>query len=453
MEHSPQAHPTTATLPLGDPPSPGDALAGADPAAPSWPGPTGDEGAVVPDAPGGDVPAAAPPGEAEGDHTAAAPPFSEGLTGPDAGGPAPGGTAGPTPPFGSPPPPPPTPPPPPPPAAGAERRALRRSSERRVIGGVAAGIADYVDVDVAVIRIAFVVLTLLGGSGILLYLAGWLLIPPDDGEHAVAHQWLQPQHRPRSIVVTVVAAVLIIIAMSNLFSSGPWWPRWDHGLGGFGFFWGLVALVLAAALLVAGGRRSGSLLRWLLLTSLVTVLAVAAVVVATVFSVEALSGVPMHGGIGDVQWRPTSPAQVNGRYRLAIGNLVVDLRNVDFRSGTTHVTATVGIGHVLVEVPPGPTVSVTAHSGMGDVQIFGQDFGGVGTRRSVQMPGSAAHGGQVRISLDAEAGVGQVQVVRSSWLTTSGPPPVPPAPPAPPAPTSAVAAPAPGPGLALTAAA
>jgi len=305
------------------------------------------------------------------------------------------------------------PPPPPPPPPGTGRRVLRRSIDKRILGGVAAGIADYVEIDPLIVRIVFVALAVLGGSGILLYLAGWLLIPADDTGRAVAHSWLEPKSRPRSLVVIVIGVVLGIIAVSNLFSSGPWWPHWDHGFGGFGFYFGVIALVLAGALLVASGRRDGSPLRWLLVTALVTVVAVVTVAAATVFSVEALSGVPMHGGIGDTQWRPTSLGQVAPRYRLAIGNMVVDLGDVRFDSGTTRITATVGIGHLLVEVPPGPTVSVSAHSGMGDVQVFGQNIGGLSTRRTMVAPGAAQGASVPNIVLDAETGVGQVQVTRS----------------------------------------
>ena len=190
---------------------------------------------------------------------------------------------------------------------------------------------------------------------------------------------LESRPRRRSLAALVIGSIIGVVALSNLFSSGPWWRHWDGGSGGFGFFFGLFALVLAAVLLVSSGRRDGSPLRWLAVTSLVTVLAIIAVVAATIFSVEALSGVPLRGGIGDSQWRPTTPAQVASQYRLAIGNMQVDLSAVDFKPGTTHVTATVGVGRLVVELPPGPAVSVTAHSGMGDVQLFGQDDGGLGT--------------------------------------------------------------------------
>jgi len=57
---------------------------------------------------------------------------------------------------------------------------LRRSVRNRLLGGVAAGLADYLDIDPVLVRIGFVVLAFLGGSGVLLYLAGWLLIPAED---------------------------------------------------------------------------------------------------------------------------------------------------------------------------------------------------------------------------------------------------------------------------------
>jgi len=292
---------------------------------------------------------------------------------------------------------------------------LRRNVRNRLLGGVAAGLAEYLDIDPVLVRIGFVVLAVLGGSGILLYLAGWLLIPAEDTGRAVVHDFMEKRPRRRSLVTIVIGTVIGVIALSNLFSSGPWWPHWDGGVGGFGFFFGLCALALAVVLLVTSGRRGGSPLRWLAVTSLVGVVAVAVVAAATVFSVEALSGVPLRGGIGDTQWRPTTVSQVAPKYRLAIGNMRVDLSDVNFGSGTTHVTATVGIGNLVVELPPGTAVSVAAHSGLGDVQMFGQDDGGFSTGRTVQSPGNGATGGATsRLVLDAEAGVGRVQVMRAS---------------------------------------
>jgi phage shock protein PspC (stress-responsive transcriptional regulator) len=60
---------------------------------------------------------------------------------------------------------------------------LRRPWQGRMVAGVAAGTAEYLDVDVVVVRIALVVLTFLGGLGPVAYVAGWLLIP-QEGERA-----------------------------------------------------------------------------------------------------------------------------------------------------------------------------------------------------------------------------------------------------------------------------
>ena len=55
-----------------------------------------------------------------------------------------------------------------------------------VLAGVAAGLAHYFGVDVTIVRIAFVVLTLVGGAGIPLYLAGLLLIPDEGSDQSIA---------------------------------------------------------------------------------------------------------------------------------------------------------------------------------------------------------------------------------------------------------------------------
>jgi phage shock protein PspC (stress-responsive transcriptional regulator) len=76
------------------------------------------------------------------------------------------------------------PPAPPPPRepAGPPPVVLRRTSDAtgNVIAGVAAGIGRYLGVDAVVVRAAFVLLTLLGGSGVLLYLLCWLVIPEES---------------------------------------------------------------------------------------------------------------------------------------------------------------------------------------------------------------------------------------------------------------------------------
>jgi phage shock protein PspC (stress-responsive transcriptional regulator) len=70
------------------------------------------------------------------------------------------------------------------------RQELRRSTDDRMLAGVAGGLARYLDVDATLVRIAFVVLTVVGGAGVPLYLASWLLIPEDGAEQSIAASFL-----------------------------------------------------------------------------------------------------------------------------------------------------------------------------------------------------------------------------------------------------------------------
>ena len=72
---------------------------------------------------------------------------------------------------------------------GGEQR-LHRGGRGRMLAGVAAGLADYFDVDPTIVRIGFVALAFLGGLAVPLYLAGWLLIPDEDSDVSVAEELL-----------------------------------------------------------------------------------------------------------------------------------------------------------------------------------------------------------------------------------------------------------------------
>ena len=67
-----------------------------------------------------------------------------------------------------------------------KQQTLSRPVDDRMLGGVAAGIARYLRVDVTVVRIVFVVLAIMGGAGIPIYLAGWLLIPEEGAGQSIA---------------------------------------------------------------------------------------------------------------------------------------------------------------------------------------------------------------------------------------------------------------------------
>ena len=56
---------------------------------------------------------------------------------------------------------------------------LTRSSDDRMIGGVAGGLGRILAIDPTLLRLAFVVLTVLGGSGLVIYALAWMIIPGD----------------------------------------------------------------------------------------------------------------------------------------------------------------------------------------------------------------------------------------------------------------------------------
>jgi phage shock protein PspC (stress-responsive transcriptional regulator) len=59
-----------------------------------------------------------------------------------------------------------------------------------MLGGVATGIANYLDVDLFVVRILLVLFAFVGGVAIPLYAAAWLLIPDEESERSIAEHLL-----------------------------------------------------------------------------------------------------------------------------------------------------------------------------------------------------------------------------------------------------------------------
>ena len=56
-------------------------------------------------------------------------------------------------------------------------RKLYRSRTNRQVAGVCGGLAQYFNIDATLIRVLFILLAVLGGSGLVLYLAMWIIVP------------------------------------------------------------------------------------------------------------------------------------------------------------------------------------------------------------------------------------------------------------------------------------
>lgn len=92
---------------------------------------------------------------------------------------------------------------------GATRRLVRIPSEGR-LAGVCAGIADYLDVDVTLIRILWIALSIIPGAivgGILAYVLAWIVMPEGAASRAVSGKRLT-----RAVADAKIAGVCVGIA-------------------------------------------------------------------------------------------------------------------------------------------------------------------------------------------------------------------------------------------------
>lgn len=118
-------------------------------------------------------------------------------------------------------------------------RRLFRSNTDRIVAGVAGGLGEYFAVDPVWFRIAFVVLTIGGGAGLLIYLVMWIVVQPAPGDYVRSSS--SPGRHGGAVVVGIALIVVGAIALVNTIAPS---------LGQY--FWP-VALVLGGLALVMGG--------------------------------------------------------------------------------------------------------------------------------------------------------------------------------------------------------
>lgn len=85
-------------------------------------------------------------------------------------------------------------------------QGLRRARHGRMVGGVCAGVADALGVDVTVVRVAAVIFAIAGGLAIPIYLALWLLVPEEGTEHAIVSNFMRGPIGPRVVAAQAAAA-------------------------------------------------------------------------------------------------------------------------------------------------------------------------------------------------------------------------------------------------------
>jgi len=135
-------------------------------------------------------------------------------------------------------------------------------------------------------------------------------------------------------------------------------------------------------------------------------------------ALAALAGpVPVKGGIADRLFRPTTPAEVRSSYRLAGGELILDLSKVRFANGAPPVQASVAGGRLLVVVPDEVAARVRGRVGVGSLDLLGHEDAGAQVDSTVGEPAAKAPAkgaAAPTVDLDLVAGYGVIEVRRAS---------------------------------------
>jgi len=140
-------------------------------------------------------------------------------------------------------PPEPGPPGPEPLPAGGGPRVVRRSRGERVIAGVCGGIGRYLGVDPVLLRIAFIVLALANGLGVIAYVVAWVAIPEERPGQPLA---AAPEPR-RETGRLVLGGSLVVLGLVLLVDRLA--PNLDE------LFWPVAVVAVGVAVMLVGLRR------------------------------------------------------------------------------------------------------------------------------------------------------------------------------------------------------
>jgi phage shock protein C len=80
-------------------------------------------------------------------------------------------------------------------------KKLYRSQKERMIGGVCGGLAEYFNIDPTLVRLAFVILAIAGGPGILIYLVLLMLVPEATTQNSYVQKQPQSSVSEEDVVV------------------------------------------------------------------------------------------------------------------------------------------------------------------------------------------------------------------------------------------------------------
>jgi phage shock protein PspC (stress-responsive transcriptional regulator) len=289
------------------------------------------------------------------------------------------------------------------PGDNAQTRRLRRSSSNRVIAGVAGGLGDYFGIDPVIFRIGLVLSVFFGGFGLVAYLLLAIFVPT-DGEPDSAQRIGRRLHRAgfwRGLGLIFVGLLLL----AGLFALA----------GGAAFAvalgWGVpigIVIIVIGALLALAAFRGGA--RWLIPP---------AVALALGAGVAAAADLDFKGGIGEREYHPVTAASIPaGGYRLGVGQLTVDLRELDWRKEkVVRLDVDLGAGQANVFVPERVCVVGTTHVGVGESEVAGERNEGFDVDHKVGTGSSAVP----RVEVDAHVDTGQLRIINSDTASVDNP--------------------------------
>ncbi|MBN1173256.1 MAG: PspC domain-containing protein [Micromonosporaceae bacterium] len=108
----------------------------------------------------------------------------------------------------------------------------------------------------------------------------------------------------------------------------------------------------------------------------------------------------------ELTFAPASVSVIEPSYNVDVGNMTLDLTQVDFTDAAVTIETTVGVGNLTILLPPTVDAEVTAIISVGGADVFGNSWGGVGDNRHVvrNLGTDGEGGGNLIISARIEAG-------------------------------------------------
>ena len=300
-------------------------------------------------------------------------------------------------------------PPPPPPSAPSEPRRLVRDPHA-LLGGVASGVAAYLGLDKAVVRVLFVIGALVTGVGFLLYLLAWIIIPratvwpPLDAPAQRSARSLSPDFKRKEMVIAAaVIGVIVLFSLGDgpaqvlvpltLIGAGVWLlrqpesatagpvgvapladsadePTWSEDIP-------LLGATAATPMPVPPRSVPRRILRGGVIMALVAVPVMLLVAVAFV-------GVAMDRdsfAFSDAIITPITIEEIQNIQDVDAGSLTIDLSLIEptmFTEGPESIDLDMKAGELRVLVPNDIPISVSAKQRIGEMVMFGQSQDGIG---------------------------------------------------------------------------